>query len=168
MNIRKEKHTDIKEISTVIYQAFEGHPHHESGAKPTEHLIVERLRNNGGLSLSLVCEDDTCIIGHIAFSKVLINDQDMSWYGLGPVSSLPERQGEGVGSALIKTGLAELKKIGAKGVVLLGEPDFYNRFGFKQRKELVLEGVPAEYFLALSFNDEYPTGLVTYNSAFFE
>ncbi|TKF95815.1 N-acetyltransferase, partial [Vibrio sp. F13] len=112
MKIRAENHSDITEIETLIYRAFENHPHHEPGAKPTEHLIVNKLRDAKVLSLSLVCEDQTGIIGHIAFSPILINGEESVWYGLGPVSVMPERQGEGIGGALIREGLSQLKTQG--------------------------------------------------------
>ena len=131
MKIRAENHSDITEIETLIYRAFENHPHHEPGVKPTEHLIVNKLRDAKVLSLSLVCEDQTGIIGHIAFSPIFINGEESVWYGLGPVSVMPERQSEGIGGALIREGLSQLKTQGIAGIVLLGEPKYYGRFGFE-------------------------------------
>lgn len=168
MKIRAENNSDITEIETLIYRAFENHPHHEPGAKPTEHLIVNKLRDAKVLSLSLVCEDQTGIIGHIAFSPILINGEESVWYGLGPVSVMPERQNEGIGGALIREGLAQLKTQGIEGVVLLGEPKYYGRFGFESQPNLTLPGVPSEYFLAISLANNIPTGEVAYHSAFFD
>ena len=168
MKIRAENHSDIAEIVALIYRAFENHPHHEPGAKPSEHLIVNKLRDAQVLSLSLICEDQAGIIGHIAFSPILINGEESVWYGLGPVSVIPERQGEGIGAALIREGLAQLKAQGVKGVVLLGEPNYYARFGFESLPKLTLAGVPAEYFLALPLANNTPTGEVTYHSAFYD
>ncbi|WP_299018486.1 GNAT family N-acetyltransferase [uncultured Photobacterium sp.] len=168
MKIRAENNSDITEIETLIYRAFENHPHHEPGAKPTEHSIVNKLRDAKVLSLSLVCEDQTGIIGHIAFSPILINGEESVWYGLGPVSIMPERQSEGIGGALIREGLAQLKTQGIEGVVLLGEPKYYGRFGFESQPNLTLPGVPSEYFLAISLANNIPTGEVAYHSAFFD
>lgn len=168
MKIRAENHSDITEIESLIYRAFVNHPHHEPGAKPTEHLIVNKLRNAKVLSLSLVCEDQTGIIGHIAFSPILINGEESVWCGLGPVSVMPERQGEGIGGALIREGLSQLKTQGIEGIVLLGEPKYYGRFGFESQPNLTLPGVPSEYFLALSLANNIPTGEVAYHSAFFD
>lgn len=167
MNIRAENHSDIKKIEALTYRAFENHPHHEPGAKPTEHLIVNRLRDAKALTLSLVCEDEKGIIGHIAFSPIMINDKESGWYGLGPVSVLPERQREGIGGALIREGLSQLKAKSIEGVVLLGEPKYYGRFGFESQPNLTLPGVPSKYFLALSLANGIPTGEVAYHSAFF-
>ena len=88
------------------------------------------------------------------------------WYGLGPVSVLPEFQKQGIGRDLIETALSQLKKQQAKGCVVLGEPDYYARFGFLPLSSLVLEGVPAEYFQALTFENEIPQGYVQYHASF--
>ncbi len=169
MKIRTETSSDCNAIETLTYQAFENHPHHAPGAKPTEHLIINKLRDNGALTLSLVAEDETGIIGHIAFSPVAIGGISSEWYGLGPVSVTPKRQGEGIGGQLIKVGMDQLKALGAEGVVLLGEPEYYGRFGFKPHTNLTLPGVPSEYFLIqpLRINEStVPVGEVAYHEAF--
>lgn len=167
MNIHNETSQDIEAISTLVYSAFENHPHHQAGALPTEHLIVEKLRLQGALSLSLVAEIDDEIVGHIAFSPIEIAGKTLEWFGLGPVSVAPNMQGQGIGGKLIKEGMKQLKTLGAKGVVLLGEPEYYQRFGFKAYPKLSYPGVPAEYFLALAFKGTpLPSGEVNYHNAF--
>ncbi len=168
MKIRAETNSDIIEIESLTYRAFKNHPHHEPGAKPTEHLIVNRLRDAKALTLSLVAEDETGIIGHIAFSPIRVNGEESFWYGIGPVSVMPERQGEGIGDTLIREGLSQLKAQGVVGVVLLGEPKYYGRFGFESQSNLTLPGVPSEYFLAQSLANNIPTGEVAYHAAFFD
>lgn len=168
MHIRAETALDITAIETLTYCAFEGHPHHEAGAKPTEHLIINRLRDAGALALSLVAEDETGIIGHVAFSLVTIDGVD-NWYGVAPVSVNPKRQGEGIGSQLIKMGLHTLKEQGALGCVVLGEPEYYSRFGFKAHPHLTLAGIPPEFFLIQALcpgNSIIPISEVTYHCAF--
>ena len=86
--------------------------------------------------------------------------------GLGPVSVLPEMQGLGIGSRLIEAALVQLQTQSAQGCVVLGEPEYYQRFGFKAEPSLVLVDVPAEYFMALSFHRDIPSGIVTYHAAF--
>lgn len=169
MNIRLEQADDINTICDVIYLAFENHPHHQLGAKPTEHLIVNDLRTAGELILSLVAQDETGIVGHIAFSPVMVANKHCNFFGLGPVSVLPQRQNEGIGAKLIHAGLTALKYRKASDVVLLGEPQYYTRFGFTSYPEFTLPGVPAEYFVATIFNHKdnaLPTGDVTYHRAF--
>ncbi|MCL1137893.1 GNAT family N-acetyltransferase [Shewanella pneumatophori] len=167
MKIRTETSNDIDSIATLTYQAFENHPHHEPGAKPTEHLIVERLRNQQALSLSLVAEDESGIIGHIALSPVMINGEQSNWFGLGPVSVKPTRQNEGIGKQLINQAMAMMLEQNADGVVLLGEPEYYGRFGFNVDSKLTLADVPAEYFLVKRLTDNTDCGQVTYHPGFY-
>ena len=127
---------------------------------------MNALRNSGQLTLSLVAEYNNEVMGHIAFSPVSISDQSTGWYGLGPVSVQPEYQAQGVGSKLINDGLAALKDLGAAGCVLLDEPEYYGRFGFKADSRLVLENVPAEYFQVLAFSKTIPTDSIVYAEAF--
>jgi len=166
MLIRPESADDENVIRKLVYRAFENHPHHEPGAKPTEHEIVDRLRVDDALSLFLVAEEDGRISGHIAFSEVTVADQRCGWYGLGPVAVLPERRNAGIGAALIREGLARMKVLGAAGIVLLGEPNYYSRFGFKADSRLVLPGLPPDYFMVLPFWVDLPDGPVAYHPAF--
>ncbi|RLV57684.1 N-acetyltransferase [Parashewanella curva] len=134
-------------INKVISAAFENHPY----SNQKEHYIVSQLRDDSALDVSLVAIYQGEVIGHIAFSTVKINGNEYSWYGLAPVAVSPLYQKSGVGSKLIKKGTDVIKQKGAEGCFLLGEPNYYERFGFKAMSALVLEGVPPEYFLALSF-----------------
>ncbi len=78
----------------------------------------------------------------------------------------PERQGAGVGAALIEAGLARLRQAGASGCVVLGDPGYYVRFGFAHDATLRYEGAPAEYFMAQTFDGSRPRGAVAYSVAF--
>jgi putative acetyltransferase len=128
--------------------------------------LVEKLRETGALSISLVAEVDGKVVGHIAFSPVSIQGEQSNWYGLAPVSVLPAYQRQGIGGMLIQAGLAELHKMGAAGCVLLGEPAYYGRLGFAPVEGLTLAGVPPEYFLTLPFSEEKIQGEVAYHKAF--
>ena len=77
-----------------------------------------------------------------------------------------EHQGRGIGSALVRETLRLLWERDASGCVLVGEPAFYSRFGFKPEEALVLAGVPPEYFQAVSFDHHLPRGSVTFHAAF--
>lgn len=162
IDIRPEEKSDIPQIHNVIKSAFET----TSYSNQKEHLLVDALRETGALELSLVAELKGEIVGHIAFSEVTINHKKCNWFGLAPVSVYPKYQNKGIGSKLIVEGLGRIKKSGAGGCVLLGEPDYYGRFGFQQHQELQLEGVPPEYFLGLAFQNEIPSGNVNYHEAF--
>jgi putative acetyltransferase len=132
----------------------------------TEQFIVAALRAAQALTISLVAEADGHVIGHIAFSPVAISDGTRNWYGLGPVSVLPEHQRQGVGKALIAEGLRRLKEMGGQGCCLVGHPDYYRQFGFRNPPELVLEGVPPEVFFALPFDGRMPRGTVAFHDGF--
>ncbi len=167
MQIRSETLADHQQISDLIYAAFLNHPHHAKGALPTEHLIVDQLRENNALHLSLVAEVEGRILGHIAISPVTINKQSLNWYGLGPVAVLPAHQNRGIGSQLIQTAISQLKSQFAAGIVLLGDPDYYQRFGFKTNTALYLKDVPPAYFMMLPLSENIPTGAVEYHNSFY-
>ena len=160
--VRPETASDIDAVRNVNVEAFREHPI----SRQTEHLIVEALRAAGALALSLVADVEGRILGHIAFSKAGVGDSHNGWYLLGPVAVLPEAQAQGIGSALVETGLAELRARGAAGCVLVGDPDFYGRFGFTTFPGLVHEGVPDQYVLALAFADDEPSGHIRAHEAF--
>jgi len=160
--IRNEMESDIRVIAEVTKAAFKTCPYGEH----TEQFIINALRAAGALTVSLVGEIDQNVVGHVAFSPVTISDGSPHWYGLGPVSVLPQHQRQGIGTALIREGLSLLKARGARGCVLVGEPAYYQRFGFRNLPVLTLEGVPPQYFLALPFEDQTPRGVVVFHSAF--
>ena len=162
--IRDERKQDIEVISEVTEAAFES----LEISDHTEQFVVEALRSAKALTISLVAELDGQVVGHIAFSPVTISDGTSDWYGLGPVSVLPEYQRLGIGKALIQEGLSRLKGLDAKGCCLVGHPQYYKKFGFENVPGLVLEGVPEEVFFALSFDDCFPTGNVIFHEGFGE
>jgi putative acetyltransferase len=165
-SIRTERASDHEAIRAVVYAAFLGHPQHPTGSEPIEHRIVDALRSADALALSLVADSGGDLLGHIAFSPVRVAGTMCGWYGLGPVAVRPDSQRQGLGVALITDGLDRLRQMQAAGVVLVGEPDYYGRFGFRQVPDLTFPGVPPEYFLALSFDGAAPRGVVTYHDAF--
>jgi putative acetyltransferase len=162
VKIRPERPADRDAIAALIEAAFAGAPH-SSG---TEARIVAALRDAGALTLSLVAEDAGAVIGQVAFSPVTIDGADMGWFGLGPVAVTPDRQGQGIGGQLIEAGLAELRARNAAGCVLLGEPDYYRRFGFRVDPVLRLPGVPPGYFQALPLAGPMASGTVAYHPVF--
>ena len=164
MIIRPETSSDIEAIEEVTLAAFTG----KFSNNPTEHLIINGLREAGMLSLSLVAEQDGQVVGHVAFSPVLIDGEDKGWYGLGPISVLPELQKQGIGSVLIKEALSKIREMGARGCVLEGSPDYYQRFGFKSYPGLTYNFAPApKYFMALPFYGKVPDGKVEFHRAFY-
>lgn len=161
--IRDEEPEDEAAITDVTIAAFRD----LEISNQTEHFIVKALRKADALTISLVAEMEGRIVGHIAFSQITMPDGAEGWYGLGPVSVIPERQRQGIGSALIEEGLSRLKTLGAQGCYLVGHPGYYTRFGFINTPDLGLEGVPAVAFHGIAFGDEMiPTGTVAFHEAF--
>jgi putative acetyltransferase len=160
--IRSETAADVSAITEVTVAAFKT----LEISNHTEQFIIEALRAAKALTISLVAEVDGCIVGHIAFSPVTISDGTRNWYGLGPVSVLPAYQRQGIGKALIHEGLSRLKDMNAQGCCLVGHPDYYRKFGFKNMPGLELVGVPQEVFFTLSFSVHTPQGTVTFHDAF--
>ncbi|MFE0502501.1 GNAT family N-acetyltransferase [Lysobacter soli] len=161
MWIRTETQDDHAAIRALLGEAFA----ESDGKGRIEQRIVDALREDGELSLCLVADIDGRIAGVAVFSPVAI-DGAQSWYGLGPVAVAPRDQGHGVGTALIRAGLAELADRGAAGCVVLGEPAYYARFGFNNDGELHYADAPPQYFQSLAFNDDAPKGEVRYHNSF--
>lgn len=162
ITIRPERPGDEDAIHRLTQAAFRDMPFSEGD----EQHLVDALRRDGDLALSLVAEDGLRIVGHIAFSRVAISDATPDWYDLGPVSVWPELHKQGIGSALILHGIAELRERGAAGIVLLGSPAYYHRFGFRHEPQLRYPGPPPEYFQCLVLTGDLPAGEVTYAPAF--
>ncbi|MCG8636981.1 MAG: N-acetyltransferase [Desulfobacterales bacterium] len=162
MIIRHEKPSDIATITEITKVAFKDH----SFSHQTEHFTICDLRAAGALTISLVAEVDGRIVGHIAFSPVTVSDGTPDWYGLGPVSVLPEFQGCRIGTALIDNGLTLLKSMEGRGCALTGIPTYYARFGFRHYPRLIHEGVPQEVFVSKPFYGIVPNGAVEFHQAF--
>ena len=161
--IRDERPGDEPAIAALTRAAFRDAAH----SAGNEAAIVERLRAEGDLAVSLVAENlDRAIVGHAAFSPVAISDGTPRWYGLGPVSVIPLRQRAGIGSALIEEGLERLRQLDAGGCVVLGDPAYYRRFGFAHDQALAYPGPPPEYFQRMILSGPVPQGTVSYAPAF--
>ncbi|HZW13324.1 MAG TPA: N-acetyltransferase [Noviherbaspirillum sp.] len=162
IKIRQEQPADSTAIFDLTSLAFATAAH----TSHTEQFIVNALRRSGDLALSLVAVDEGRLVGHVAFSPVTVSNGEVGWYGVGPLSVLPEFQRQGIGSLLMQQGMATLRNRGARGCVLVGDPAFYSRLGFTPCTELVLPGVPPEYLLGHSFGNAMPKGDVTFSPAF--
>ncbi len=165
-DIRREQSGDVGAIRALTRLAFASAKHSDG----TEQDIIDRLRTRGKLTCSLVACHDGNIVGHVAFSPVCIAGTPAAqseWYGLGPVSVAPALQGQGIGKALIKQGLTVLKTHhNAGGCVVLGDPAYYQKFGFTPSITLTFPHAPAEYFMTQSFDRDMPSGIVHYDAAF--
>jgi putative acetyltransferase len=112
----------------------------------TEARLVDAIRANGNDRVSLVAVADGKVVGHVLFSPVEV--EGSAGLGLAPVAVLPAFQGRGIGAALIEAGIAACREQGVKFVVVLGEPGYYRRFGFRAT-HLGNEYGAGEAFMAL-------------------
>ncbi len=147
--IRQESAADHAAIHNLITQAFKDSEYGLNG----EALLVETLRKSGGLSLSIVAEVDSQIVGHIAFSPLTMQPEMKNWYCLAPLAVATAFRRQSIAKQLMKAGLAGLKKRGAQGCVVVGEPLYYQPLGFTHSPLITLADVPDEYLLQQSFED---------------
>jgi putative acetyltransferase len=142
--IRSERPEDALRVRSVNELAF---------GQPTEADLVVRLQQACTASLSLVAEDDDGVVGHILFTPVLIESAGRRVVGMGlaPMAVLPDRQRQGIGSALVRRGLEILHGRSCPFVVVVGHPEYYPRFGFEPASMHGLtsqwEGVPDAAFM---------------------
>lgn len=130
INISQESPQDLESIYNLNLKAFES---------DAEAKLVDKLRETIKPFISLVAKEHGIVLGHILFTPVWVGDSNVSAMGLGPMATVPERQGEGIGSVLIKKGFQECKKLSSSidlnAVFVLGEPDYYRKFGFELASE---------------------------------
>lgn len=162
ISIRAERPGDEAAIRAITAVAFAGNPFSD-GSEPD---IVEALREDGDLALSLVAQADGELVGHVAFSPVNIEGGEDGWFGLGPVSVHPDFQRQGIGMRLIEAGIAELRLRAARGVVLVGDPAYYTRFGFEGEPRLIYPRAGGEFLQRLILAGSGTSGVVRYAHAF--
>jgi len=154
--IRQEKEGDAGAIRDVVERAFEG----KDFADPDDKLIVDRLREDGSLVLSLVAEARGQVIGQVALSPAKVGD--LKYLCLGPIAVVPDHQGKGIGGDLMGHALGVAQAYGRDGVVLLGDPNYYSRFGFERYPAVTFDGKGADALQLLPFT-ESPEGAVTFH-----
>lgn len=163
MIVRDEQPYDRKQVRMVNEGAF---------GRPDEADLVDRLRAEGAVLLSLLAEVENQIIGHLLFSRMTVETAQgpVAAISLAPLAVLPEHQGRGVGSRLVRTGLAMLRDRGERIVIVLGHEEYYPRFGFSTEKaRYLVSPFPPESFMALELWDGALAGIqgaVRYPSAF--
>jgi putative acetyltransferase len=166
ITIRKERPADVRQIRRANEAAF---------GQRGEADIVDRLRRSCPETLSLVADERHTILGHIFFSPVAIEGRGpaIAAMGLAPMAVLPQRQGKGIGSALVTHGLDILQAGACPCVVVLGHPEYYSRFGFKKASDYGLRchwaGVPDAAFMVDILDQEIikrVSGVARYHNAF--
>jgi putative acetyltransferase len=161
--IRDEEPRDREDVRKVNEAAF-GHA--------DEADLVDRLRIEGVVLLSLVAELQSQIVGHILFSRMTV---ETAWgpvaaVSLAPMAVLPDHQGSHIGSRLVRSGLTQLRQRGERIVIVLGHKRYYPRFGFSSEKaRCLVSPFPPDAFMALELSNGALTGIqgaVLYPSAF--
>lgn len=164
MHIRPEQPEDFAAIGQVNLAAF---------GSAAEADIVDALRQYARPFLSLVAVEADDVVGHIAFSPVtLLPHPDLRIAGLAPMAIPPSHQRQGIGSALVRAGLVECRRLGFEAAVVLGHADYYPRFGFSTASSFGLKSeyeVPDEVFMAIELNPgalRGYSGTIRYHPAF--
>lgn len=168
MLIRTEAPSDILIIDQLLKSVFD---------TDAEANLVKALRENGQLTLSLVaCSDDGEIIGHVLFSPVTLNGQDMLWQGLAPLAVAKQYQEQGIAKALVKEAFEILPELGYPACVVLGDPSYYQKFQFESASQYGLKcqwEVPEGAFQVRSLVEaplvvllEGQSGLIEYSEEF--
>jgi len=136
--IREELLGDETAIRDMVTRAFTGHPY----SAGDEQDVIDRLRTDGELLLSLVAVDEGsgALIGQITYSRAILANGDTGWAVLGPVAVEPAHHGKGIGRALIEAGEAIMRRRSIYGITVLGDPDIYRRFGFERDTPMWLAG----------------------------
>jgi len=162
IRVRRERSSDTHAIGELIRSAFLGKPY----AEGDEAELVEALRAQAALSVSLVAERDGMVVGQVAFSPARASDGTAGWYALGPLAVLPAHQRGGIGSALVRAGLDGIAELGAGGCILVGDPSYYARFGFELSPENTPPGQPSEFFMVKLLRGQLPVGPILFHAAF--
>jgi putative acetyltransferase len=156
MLVRSERSEDRAEVEKLITAAF---------GRGDEAKLIDQLSVNGDLALSLVALKSGVAVGHVAFSR--LRSPPGAW-ALAPVAVTPEWQRRGIGAALVEAGLQAARERGVPIVFVLGEPDYYGRFGFKaERAAGFASSYSGPYLMALALGDAAPrSGALIYPPAF--
>lgn len=150
MNIRLEAAADYRAAEELTREAFWNH--FEPGAN--EHYLLHTMRNHPDFlpELCFVAEEKGILVGHIAYSRAkIVGEEGQEWPVLcfGPLGVHPDCQGKGVGSALVRHTLALAKEQGHTAVLIMGNPNFYGRLGFRAAERYDIRHANGKFMPAL-------------------
>lgn len=164
MLIRTEAPADILSVEKLLQTTFD---------TDAEANLVMSLRENGNRTLSLVaCNDEGDVVGYVLFSPVTVNGEEKNWQGLAPLAVANAYRNQGIAAQLVEEGLASLHEFGYPACVVLGDPNYYGRFGFESAEKHQLHcrwEVPAGAFQVIELaagEVQGAQGLVDYSPEF--
>jgi len=164
MLIRSENSTDYDQVFKLNSYAFE---------RKDEAILIDKIRQSDSFvpQLSLVAESDNSIVGHILFTKVKINNEEL--LALAPMAVIPGKQKDGISKLLIENGISIAKDLGFRAVLVLGHPDYYKKFGFTTASDYGIKApwanIPDDAFMAIELFDgalNNISGVVDYGEIF--
>ena len=157
--IRLEEPRDAPEIRDLLEACFPGYG---------EADLVDALRSDGDIILSLSAEDEGVVVGYIAFSRLRVEGEDTAQaVALAPLAVYTEYQQQGIATRLVREGHACLAAMGETLSLVLGEPNYYSRFGYSHRRAVHFESeYQSPYLMALSFGAAPWEGRLVYPQAF--
>lgn len=161
VKIRDAEVGEAKVIEHLIAAAFAP----KAFADESDASLPERLHNDGDLTASLVAVDQSGIIGQVALSPAAIGDH-AGWGCIGPISVKIDRQGQGIGGQLMVAAEHAARNAGFQGLVLLGDPRYYTRFGFVNDGGITYKDLSAAYVMYKTFKGNRPSGEVIFAAAF--
>lgn len=145
--ISEETEKDRKNVCNIIKDAFAFVQHSDGD----EHNLVERLRGSEVFipKLSLVAVLNNEVVGYVLFTKLEV--AKTTQLALAPLAVAPKFQKRGIGSLLVETGHKKAMEMGFEYSIVLGNPGYYSRFGYRPSDEFNIKcpfNVPREYFMA--------------------
>lgn len=161
VTLRPETLADVQPIADLTTAAFSGKPYSDG----TEAALIDALRREGVLALSLVAEGAGQRLGHVALSPAEPVTDSGRWFALGPIAVAPSAQGKGIGAALIRAAQSWMAGQGALGCILIGSTGYYPRFGFLPRPDLAPEGEPAAHFMVWKCTASAPDVVIRFHPA---
>ncbi|SHI85015.1 GNAT family N-acetyltransferase [Wenxinia saemankumensis] len=158
--ITDERPADAAAIRALVESAFAGAPY----ASGNEGRIVDGLRADGDMTFSLVAVQDGVVVGHLAASPARVGTAP-GWLAIGPLAVAPALQRQGIGSRLLEAALQRATRAGAPGLVLVGDPGYYGRFGFAAAPGLTYRATDAHHILRRTLAGPAATGEIRFAPA---
>jgi putative acetyltransferase len=159
-SLRLESPRDAPFIRELLQASFPGHD---------EADLVDKLRRDGDIVLSLVAEADGLLIGHVLFSRVIVSGEAGSQQAvaLAPLAVLTEHRQRGIGTGLVREAHGRVAAMGETLSIVVGEPGYYSRFGYSNQRAARFESeYQSPYLMAVSFGAAPCEGRLVYPRAF--